>query len=230
VIKSYHSANKIVVTNNLYFIIMFRLWKEIYRLSCFVSVAVILLSSIYGDLTISDAFLQKDIQSFQPRIAYKGRSFYPSRVLYSPHDDRVSRFEIAIEGTSSRKSLTSKKKKMNKRKRRQLQKNREAIKTQVTKNIPVSSEDLAEHVADAYANGHNGIMKQSQKRTVLREASSSLFESDPSHKNHAKYLQKLDGHPTLVLNADYQASSKFDCTNYSKILDMLNFSNFFSCL
>ncbi len=62
------------------------------------------------------------------------------------------------------------------------------------KNKPASDDELADHVSSMYITGPGGFMKEA---AIKRE-------KDKFDNERMDFLKKLDRHPTLVLNADYQ--------------------------
>mmetsp|Transcript_5566 Transcript_5566/g.16156 ORF Transcript_5566/g.16156 Transcript_5566/m.16156 type:complete len:400 (-) Transcript_5566:74-1273(-) len=73
-----------------------------------------------------------------------------------------------------------------------------------SKKGPLSKHELGHHVASKYVKGPGSLFRNTAARRRRMEEASRLYHTDPSHKNHVNYLKKLDGHPALVLNADYQ--------------------------
>ena len=131
----------------------------------------------------------------------------PFRTQYSPFsDEHASNIELSLETdiTEKKSALPPRTIKQRKRKRRQIEKLKDRPPRK--RNTPVSSDELAEHVSGSYVYGRGGVLRESRKRSLHREKSSILYETDPSHKRQAQYLHKLDRHPALVLNADYQVS------------------------
>lgn len=63
---------------------------------------------------------------------------------------------------------------------------------------PISKAELAQHVASQYINGPNGVIKEQSARARNRDL------VDPGESDQKEFLKKLDRHPALVLNADYQ--------------------------
>lgn len=63
---------------------------------------------------------------------------------------------------------------------------------------PISKTELAQHVASQYVNGPNGVIKEQSARARSRDL------VDPEESDQKEFLEKLDRHPALVLNADYQ--------------------------
>lgn len=61
---------------------------------------------------------------------------------------------------------------------------------------PVSDDEIAHHVSSMYITGPGGFMKEA---AIKREKQND--------NEHLAFLKKLDRHPTLVLNADYQPLS-----------------------
>ena len=124
------------------------------------------------------------------------------RLDYSPFDDeQASNIELSLDKdiTETKSTLPPRTIKQRKRKRRQLKERPRRM-----RNTPVSSDELAEHVSGSYVYGRGGVLRESRRRSLRREQSSIMYETDPSHKQHTQYLHKLDRHPALVLNADYQ--------------------------
>jgi len=64
------------------------------------------------------------------------------------------------------------------------------------KSNALNADEIAHHVSSVYITGPGGMMKETQiKRKKQKD------------NEHLTFLKKLDRHPTLVLNADYQALS-----------------------
>jgi len=73
----------------------------------------------------------------------------------------------------------------------------------------LKQDELANHVAASYVAGRNGMMHKNKLKSnrVQSNVSKFSFESSPTHQQHLDYIKKLDRHPSLVLNADYQPMS-----------------------
>lgn len=65
----------------------------------------------------------------------------------------------------------------------------------------ISDDDLAHHVSSMYINGPGGLLMDAAKKRERFVESTMSFDNE-----HVDLLRKLDQHPTLVLNADYQVS------------------------
>mmetsp|Transcript_28323 Transcript_28323/g.61671 ORF Transcript_28323/g.61671 Transcript_28323/m.61671 type:complete len:381 (+) Transcript_28323:290-1432(+) len=72
---------------------------------------------------------------------------------------------------------------------------------------PVSASDVRHHVATQYITGPGGVVRDKVARRDRMETNTQIIKTDPSHKKQMEYLKKLDRHPALVLNADYQPLS-----------------------
>jgi hypothetical protein len=72
---------------------------------------------------------------------------------------------------------------------------------------PVSASDVRHHVATQYITGPGGVVRDKVARRDRMETNTKMIKNDPTHKKQMEYLRKLDRHPALVLNADYQVSS-----------------------
>lgn len=73
--------------------------------------------------------------------------------------------------------------------------------------LPISGDELANHVSASYIEGPGGFFQSTDAKRQRQEEENKIFETDPSHRKHIEYLRKLDRHPALVLNADYQPLS-----------------------
>lgn len=84
--------------------------------------------------------------------------------------------------------------------------------TKKTKGV-ISEEELANHVSSMYIHGPGGIFNNMVKKRERREKIRN--NGDDSHhganqvldQEYEEFLRKLDRHPALVLNADYQPLS-----------------------
>jgi len=75
----------------------------------------------------------------------------------------------------------------------------------------MSKQDLAHHVARQYLTGGGGMLHENRlKAKRFEKQTSSILEIDASHKKHLENLKRLDRHPALVLNADYQVRNLND--------------------
>ena len=72
---------------------------------------------------------------------------------------------------------------------------------------PVSDDEIAHHVSSMYITGPGGFMKEA---AIKREKQND--------NEHLAFLKKLDRHPTLVLNADYQVGA-CACTGTVKMTE-----------
>jgi hypothetical protein len=61
------------------------------------------------------------------------------------------------------------------------------------KSKALNADEIAHHVSSMYITGPGGMMKETQ-----------IKRKKQKHNEHLTFLKKLDRHPTLVLNADYQ--------------------------
>lgn len=64
----------------------------------------------------------------------------------------------------------------------------------------ISEEQVAHHVAHRYLHGSGGALRQAQIRSNRRL-------TDTTGESQSSFLKKLDRHPALLLNADYQPMS-----------------------
>jgi len=87
-------------------------------------------------------------------------------------------------------------------KRKKKHKNRKKMK--VRKGSHLTEDDLATHVSSRYVYGPGGILKQAEKKRNRQEASRMFLDGN---KDQVEVLKRLDRHPALVLNADYQPLS-----------------------
>jgi 5-methylcytosine-specific restriction endonuclease McrA len=80
---------------------------------------------------------------------------------------------------------------------------------------PLTEQDLADHVSHLYTHGPGGTLRETERRrqrqqyeldlrqqTLLREETAARTEEE-----HLATLRKLDHHPALLLNADFQPMS-----------------------
>jgi len=81
-------------------------------------------------------------------------------------------------------------------------------------NRPLNDEEIAHHVAEVYHTMSAPEILARKRRTKsatnalkTREQYANSQVISPLHGEHVKYLRQLDGHPALVLNADYQPLS-----------------------
>lgn len=63
----------------------------------------------------------------------------------------------------------------------------------------LTEEELAQHVSNVYVNGAGGLMQGTMKKRERMET-----ESQQLDESQLAIIKKLDRHPALVLNADYQ--------------------------
>jgi hypothetical protein len=78
--------------------------------------------------------------------------------------------------------------------------------TRVSRPLPVTDEELANHVSSMYTHGSTGVVRQVMKKRerIEKRASEPRDSLDTEQRD---YLRMLDKHLTLVLNADYQPLS-----------------------
>lgn len=69
---------------------------------------------------------------------------------------------------------------------------------------PLSEADVGHHVATQYITGPGGLLRDKVARRDRMAARTRIVQNDASHMEQMEYLRKLDRHPALVLNADYQ--------------------------
>jgi len=69
------------------------------------------------------------------------------------------------------------------------------------KSGPISEDELAHHVFSMYTTGHGGLMKQAENKWRRHQANEDDSYDDD---DQVALLKRLDRHPALVLNADYQ--------------------------
>ena len=91
--------------------------------------------------------------------------------------------------------LPKRKAKHQKRKKMKVQKGSSLLDKQKknNKSTALNADEIAHHVSNVYITGPGGMMKETK---IKREKQTD--------NEHLKFLKKLDRHPTLVLNADYQ--------------------------
>lgn len=118
---------------------------------------------------------------------------------------RNTRLFISFEDAMANADKPKPKKKRRRRKDK-MKKNKGTSKLEKVKNTPVDSDELAQHVSSMYMRGPGGKMRQVDFKRKRMEASSKL-EVDMTEKEHRDYMHKLDRHPALVLNADFQPLS-----------------------
>ena len=68
----------------------------------------------------------------------------------------------------------------------------------------MSEDELAHDVSETFLHGPNGFFKEPNAKRQRLEEENDMFGNDPSHLQQMQYLRRLDTHPALVLNADYQ--------------------------
>lgn len=68
---------------------------------------------------------------------------------------------------------------------------------------PLTDEQVRQHVNAQYFRGPNGVFRGHMKREE------KILKNDD---DQTKYLKKLERHPSLVLNADYQVSANAVCS------------------
>jgi 5-methylcytosine-specific restriction endonuclease McrA len=78
------------------------------------------------------------------------------------------------------------------------------------KTGPLSEQEVAEHVAALYIHGPGGILRDSERRRQRRQSELDRtlppLDRQDAHQQ-LQSLRKLDRHPALLLNADYQPMS-----------------------
>lgn len=97
------------------------------------------------------------------------------------------------------------KKKKRRRRKEKMVKRRSSSQLDKTE-MPVSSDELANHVSSIYVEGSGGKMRQVEVKRKRQESESNLHINGSLAEQRA-YMSKLDSHPALVLNADYQPLS-----------------------
>ncbi len=123
---------------------------------------------------------------------------------------RVSK---AVDGSSTRlcESLEdamananiNKPRRKRKRRKEKMKTYKGTSKLEKVKNAPINDDELAHHVSAMYMKGPGGKMRQVDIKRKRMEAASNL-EVDMTEREHRRYMSKLDRHPALVLNADFQ--------------------------
>lgn len=133
------------------------------------------------------------------------------QALQAGDDTHHPEIQLDLEGTvtpaAGASSITPPR-----RKKHENRKRRKRVKMQRNagmKSGPCTEDELALHVISEYVSGRGGIFNQIDARR-RREEASGLFRENSveSNKEQVDYLKKLDRHPALVLNADYQVRSK----------------------
>ncbi len=185
------------------------------------------LSTFIAALMINVVINQQNVKAFcfspcfqKPTSVSNSRRREPHYIFFAqPNDDH--RPEMAFErespgsgsagdSTSSSSSsnsnsstITPKRTKKHKNRRKKMRRGKN---TAGMKSGPLHIDDLAMHVTSQYISGPGGIFKQADARMKRLEAASLLNGrvDDEANKEQVGYLRKLDRHPTLVLNADYQ--------------------------
>jgi hypothetical protein len=86
--------------------------------------------------------------------------------------------------------------------------------TRVSRPLPVTDEELANHVSSMYTHGSTGVVRQVMKKRerIEKRASEPRDSLDTEQRD---YLRMLDKHLTLVLNADYQPLSVLPLSMWS---------------
>lgn len=100
----------------------------------------------------------------------------------------------------------NKPKKKRRRRKEKMMKKRSSSQLDNLKNTPVDSDELANHVSSMYVEGSGGKMRQIEIKRKRQESGSNLNMNGSLAEQRA-YIYKLDSHPALVLNADYQPLS-----------------------
>ena len=128
-------------------------------------------------------------------MAYGGEDHNPYREI--PYDSSSGGASLPTRPTSElfrRKKIRAKKNK----------------KSMDPTGRPVTEEHIIHHVASKYVTGPGGVLFTSEmKRKKMEDEStaSTLFGMDPTESSYSDFLKKLDRHPALVLNANYQPLS-----------------------
>lgn len=145
-----------------------------------------------------DALLSQSSSKSYTRSIYRHNSCLFSDLKHE-HNEVL---DLSTSQTRDRNTNTkTKSRKRNKRKKVKLQRGSSQLdKKSNHKSGSVTEDEIAHHVSSMYVNGPGGYLKEA---SMKREKQSSSFDD----KEYLKFLQKLDRHPALVLNADYQALS-----------------------
>ncbi len=115
-----------------------------------------------------------------------------------------------IKLTSSLSSVTTPTRRVIHKNRKKKMRTRKNKNTAAIKHGPLNDkEELAMHVSSQYVAGPGGLFKQVDARRKRQEKASIFRNEDHCNLEQVEYLRKLDGHPALVLNADYQVSLFF---------------------
>lgn len=133
-------------------------------------------------------------------LAYNSRRSYGFKC-----NNRVLHSTMEEEFTNVAEKMTKQNPQKQRRKAHRRKKRKPSTDSASTKLV--TELDVAQHVSSQYLNGGGGFLSNSNARRKRMEKSHEMFVTDPSHKKHAEYLKKLDRHPALVLNADYQPLS-----------------------
>jgi len=122
-------------------------------------------------------------------------------LMFSKKDGYSGYDEESVAGSTS---VSSRDKKFNARIQKKRKKKRKLHNRKHIRGNPITEDEVAQHVSSRYVNGPGGILFDSVNKRKRQEASSKLYGTDKSHKDQVQHLKKLDMHPALVLNADYQ--------------------------
>mmetsp|Transcript_89 Transcript_89/g.138 ORF Transcript_89/g.138 Transcript_89/m.138 type:complete len:328 (-) Transcript_89:146-1129(-) len=123
--------------------------------------------------------------------------FYPSgksKTIFANMENE--RPEVLYEWAAAAPPKRKKRRKKMKRQKRISQLD------QKNRSDDISDDDLAHHVSSMYITGPGGMLNDAAKKRERFEEFTSSFDQD-----HTDVLKKLDKHPALVLNADYQPLS-----------------------
>jgi len=135
-------------------------------------------------------------------------------LLFQPCRSSSLRASQSVDGSSTRlfesfedaMANANKPKRKRRRRKEKMKAYKGTSKLDKVKNAPINDDELAQHVSSMYMRGPGGKMRQVDIKRKRMEAASNL-DVDMTEREHRAYMSKLDRHPALVLNADFQPLS-----------------------
>jgi 5-methylcytosine-specific restriction endonuclease McrA len=163
-------------------------------------------ASILRIASLSMLSFQVMHSSWQTSISFSAEAFQISLGHQQCHkrcNISNTRLFESLEEAMTRANKPKKKKR--RRRKEKMVKRRSSSQLDKTP-VPVSGDELANHVSSMYIDGSGGKMRQVEIKRKRQESESDLRINGSLAEQRA-YVYKLDSHPALVLNADYQPLS-----------------------
>ena len=167
------------------------IWSQLSSVSMLTIVKVLLGTSTFlrGDLVYAFHHPTRNPRSIHTILHYSDNDPIPhSNDIKTKNDAEKNNYPLEMASTPPR-VIRHKNRKKIKRKQR-------------LETGPCTADEIALHVSSQYVSGSGGILKQINERRKREDVIKGVL----CDTEQEEYLKKLDRHPALVLNADYQVS------------------------